>query len=49
LSEVLISACRDPKAAAALRAAARRTAVDHFDRAKGRDAWIALLAELGVA
>lgn len=48
LSGALIAACRDPEAAAPLRAAARETAVAHFDRKKGRAAWIALLQELGL-
>jgi glycosyltransferase involved in cell wall biosynthesis len=48
LSQVLIDACRDPGASAAMRVAARETAVAGFSRAKGRAAWLALLAELGV-
>jgi glycosyltransferase involved in cell wall biosynthesis len=48
LSEALIAACRDPGAAAPLRAAARQTAVARFDRAKGRTAWLDLLRELGL-
>lgn len=48
LSQALIAACRDPAATAQLRAAARETAVAHFDRKKGRAAWIALLQELGL-
>jgi glycosyltransferase involved in cell wall biosynthesis len=48
LSDALIAACRDPAAAAPLRAAARETAVAKFSRAKGREAWLALLRELGV-
>lgn len=48
LSDALIAACRDPLAAAPLRAAARETAVAGFDRKKGRAAWIALLQDLGL-
>ncbi|HKR88507.1 MAG TPA: glycosyltransferase [Phenylobacterium sp.] len=48
LSQALIGACRDPQASAALRTAARETAVASFSRAKGRAAWIALLREFGV-
>jgi glycosyltransferase involved in cell wall biosynthesis len=48
LSDALIAACRDPAAAAPLRAAARETAVAKFSRAKGRAGWHALLRELGV-
>ena len=48
LSRALIDACRDPEASRPLRAAARATAEQIFSRAKGRDAWIALLRELGV-
>jgi glycosyltransferase involved in cell wall biosynthesis len=48
LSDAMIAACRDPEASAPLRAAARITAVEHFDRRKGRDAWLALLADLGL-
>ncbi|WP_296597424.1 glycosyltransferase [Phenylobacterium sp.] len=48
LSRALIDACRDPEASRPLRAAARATAEQMFSRAKGRDAWIALLRELGV-
>ena len=48
LSDALISACRDPKATAPLRVAARETAVANFSRAKGRAAWIDLLRELDV-
>jgi glycosyltransferase involved in cell wall biosynthesis len=47
LSAAMIAACRDPGATAALRAAARKTAVAKFSRAKGREAWIGLLRELG--
>ena len=49
LSQALIAACRDPEASAPLRAAARRTAVEGYDRARGRAAWLALLAEMGLA
>ena len=48
LSAALIAACRDPAAAAPLRAAARETAVANFSRAKGRAAWLELLREFGV-
>ncbi|HET6970647.1 MAG TPA: glycosyltransferase [Phenylobacterium sp.] len=48
LSEALVAACRDPAASAPLRAAARQTAVAKFSHAKGREAWIALLRELGL-
>lgn len=48
LADALIAACRDPQAAAPLRAAARRTAETMFSRAKGREAWMSLLGELGV-
>lgn len=47
LSEALIEACRDPQAAAPLRAAARATAVARFSSRDGREAWIAVLRELG--
>lgn len=49
LSEAIIAACRDPQASAPLRAAARVTAVEKFDRAKGREAWLELLREQGVS
>ena len=48
LSEAMIAACRDPGASAPLRAAARATAVERFDREKGRAAWLDLLKELGL-
>ncbi|MDP3747003.1 MAG: glycosyltransferase, partial [Phenylobacterium sp.] len=48
LSQAMIDACRDPAASTPLRIAARRAAVAKFDRAKGREAWLALLRELGV-
>lgn len=47
LSQALIDACRAPEAAAALRVAARRTAVERFDQLKGRAAWLALIREFG--
>ncbi|WP_293677099.1 glycosyltransferase [uncultured Phenylobacterium sp.] len=47
LSDAMIAACRDPAATAPMRAAARATAVAKFSRAKGREAWLALLRELG--
>ncbi|MDZ4369791.1 MAG: glycosyltransferase [Phenylobacterium sp.] len=49
LAGALIDACRDPGAYTAQRQAARDTAVELFDRAKGRAGWISLLRELGVA
>ncbi|MDB5477275.1 MAG: glycosyl transferase, group 1 [Phenylobacterium sp.] len=49
LSEALIAACRDPEAQAALRKAARKTAERLFSQAKGRAAWLKLLAEMGLA
>ncbi|MBL8772280.1 MAG: glycosyltransferase [Phenylobacterium sp.] len=48
LSEAMIAACRQPQAFAGLRAAARATAVEKFDRTKGREAWLALLRAFGV-
>lgn len=48
LSAALIAACRDPQAAAPLRAAARATAEAKFSRTKGREAWFSLLRELGL-
>lgn len=48
LAETLIAACRAPEAAAPLRAAARRTAEAMFSRAKGREAWVELLREMGL-
>jgi glycosyltransferase involved in cell wall biosynthesis len=48
LSDAMIAACRTPEAFAPLRAAARATAVAKFDRARGREAWLALLREHGV-
>ncbi|TAJ74300.1 MAG: glycosyltransferase [Phenylobacterium sp.] len=49
LAGALIDACRNPEAKAPLRAAARATAEAMFSRAKGREAWLSLLRELGVA
>lgn len=49
LSSAMIAACRTPEAFAPLRAAARETAVAKFDRAKGREVWLSLLRDLGVA
>ncbi|HEY3694270.1 glycosyltransferase [Phenylobacterium sp.] len=46
LSGALIEACRTPHAFGALRAAARATAVETFDRAKGRAAWMDLIREV---
>lgn len=48
LSEAMIAACRDPEASAAMRAAARATAVEKFSRVAGRETWLDLLRELGV-
>ncbi|HYD99661.1 MAG TPA: glycosyltransferase, partial [Alphaproteobacteria bacterium] len=48
LARTLVEACRDPQASAPLRRAARETAVEKFSRAKGREAWLSLLRELGV-
>jgi glycosyltransferase involved in cell wall biosynthesis len=48
LANALIAACRDPAAAAPLRAAARRTAEAKFSRAKGLAQWFDLLRELGL-
>ncbi|MFN3585038.1 glycosyltransferase [Phenylobacterium sp.] len=48
LSRALIDACRDPAASAPLRAAARATAVERFSRARGRAAWLEVLAEQGL-
>ena len=48
LSRALIEACRNPRAAAPLRAAARTTAVEKFASRDGREAWIRLLREFGV-
>ncbi|WP_374473246.1 glycosyltransferase [Phenylobacterium sp.] len=48
LSEALIDACRHPEASGGMRAAARATALQMFDREKGRAAWIDLLRGLGV-
>ena len=48
LSAAMIAACRDPDASRPLRAAARVTAEAMFSRAKGREAWLSLLRELGV-
>jgi glycosyltransferase involved in cell wall biosynthesis len=46
LSDALVEACRKPDGFGALRAAARETAVERFDRAKGRVAWLDLVDEL---
>jgi len=48
LSEALIEACRAPEASTGMRKAARETAVANFSRAKGREAWIDLLQDLGL-
>lgn len=49
LSEALIDACRRPDAFADQRAAARATAVERFDAAAGRAAWLALIDEVMAA
>jgi glycosyltransferase involved in cell wall biosynthesis len=49
LSAALVAACRDPAAAAPLRAEARRTAERLFDRQESRALWLTLLREMGVA
>jgi glycosyltransferase involved in cell wall biosynthesis len=48
LSNGLIDACRNPRAADGLRAAARATAVAKFSRSAGIEAWLTVLRELGV-
>ena len=48
LAQTLIAACRAPRAADRLRAAARETAVNRFSREKGIEAWIALLRGQGL-
>jgi len=49
LAQAMVAACRDPGASAPMRAAARATAEAKFSRAKGREAWLSLLRELGLA
>jgi glycosyltransferase involved in cell wall biosynthesis len=49
LADALIHACRHPEASASMRVAARATAVEMFDRSKGREAWLQVLRDLGVA
>lgn len=49
LSDALIAACRDPDASRPMRTAARKTAVGRFSAKAGREAWLALLSELGVS
>jgi glycosyltransferase involved in cell wall biosynthesis len=49
LSEAMIAACHHPEASAAMRVAARATAVEKFNRAAGREAWLELLREMGVS
>ncbi|HEX3699343.1 MAG TPA: glycosyltransferase [Phenylobacterium sp.] len=49
LSEALIAACRQPKAQAPLRKAARKTAERLFDRRRGRAEWLDLLRAMGLA
>lgn len=46
LSDALIAACRNPSASAAMRAAARVTAVERFDNRKGRAAWLEVIREV---
>lgn len=48
LAETLIAACRDPGASASMRLEARKTAEAMFSRAKGREAWIKVLREMGL-
>jgi len=48
LSQAMIDACRDPAASAALRQAARRTALARFDRRAGVAGWMGVLAEMGL-
>jgi glycosyltransferase involved in cell wall biosynthesis len=48
LSRALIDACRNPDAAAPLRAAARETAVARFSSRDGREGWLQVLRDLGV-
>jgi glycosyltransferase involved in cell wall biosynthesis len=49
LAGALVEACRTPSASFKMRSAARRTAMEKFDRRKGRDAWLELLRDQGVA
>jgi glycosyltransferase involved in cell wall biosynthesis len=49
LAQALVAACRDPAAAAPMRAAARRTAEGLFDRTESRGRWLALLREMGAS
>jgi glycosyltransferase involved in cell wall biosynthesis len=49
LSQAMIDACRNPGASAALRTAARATAVAKFDARHGTAAWLKLITEAGVA
>jgi glycosyltransferase involved in cell wall biosynthesis len=46
LADSLIEACRQPAGFAAQRAAARETAVAHFDASAGRAAWLTLIDEV---
>lgn len=48
LSDALIEACRNPQASASMRQAARRTAVERFDRKDSLSAWFGLLREMGL-
>lgn len=48
LSDALLEACRNPELSSPLRAAARKAAVEKFDRKKGRMAWLSLIQDLGV-
>jgi glycosyltransferase involved in cell wall biosynthesis len=49
LSAALIEACRAPAAQASMRQAARERAVAEFSRNKGREGWLEVLRELGLA
>lgn len=48
LSTAMIDACRNPDAQGAMRDAARRTAVAHFDRDAGLKAWFDVLRDVGL-
>jgi len=48
LAQTLIAACRDPGASASMRVEARKTAEAMFSRAKGREAWVKVLREMGL-
>jgi len=49
LSGALIAACRNPEASRPMRSAAREAAVGRFSAKAGREAWLALLRDLGVS